>query len=221
VSPERTEELIRDLVRDLAPVQPIPRLRFAVAALLALWAAVGALALLVLGPRPDLVGAVMAWRGPGMIFLGLGLAGVGGVAAALAMAVPGREATARAGLAAAALGLAVAGGLGSFLLVHGDAVGPRAPAAADFHCLAAACLIGLAPALGAVAFAGRAAPLRPRWLVAVAAAGAVALGAVVAEAACPYTDLRHILLAHVLAPAVGAVLLTLPLLAVLRRSSRQ
>lgn len=221
MTPERSEELIQELARDLEPVKPIPRLRFAIAALLVLWAAVGALALFALGPRPHLLGALTAWRGVGWVFVGLGLAGVGGLAAALALAVPGREAAARAGLALALLGLGLAGGLGGFFLSHGGSLGPRAPVAVDFHCLAAACLIGLAPALGIVAFAARAAPFRPRLLAAVAAAGAAALGALVAEAACPYTDLTHVLVAHVLAPAVGAVLLTLPLLRILRGLSRQ
>lgn len=220
MNPERSEDLIRELARDLEPVEPIPRLRFAVAALLVLWAAVGALALALLGPRPHLFAALTAWQGAGWVFLGLAMAGVGGLLAALALAVPGRQAAARAGLGLAVLGLAVAGGLGGFLLAHAASPGPRAPLAADVHCLAAACLIGLLPALGIVAFAGRAAPFRPRMLAALAAAGAVALGAFVAEAACPYTDPRHVLVAHVLAPAVGAALLTLPLARILRRFSR-
>lgn len=90
----------------------------------------------------------------------------------------------------------------------------------DLHCLLVACAVGLLPALGVVAFAGRAAPHRPLVLAVAAAAGAVALGTVAAQASCPYADLRHLLMGHALAPALGALLLVLPLLVALHRTER-
>ncbi len=67
---------------------------------------------------------------------------------------------------------------------------------------------------------GRAAPYRPIVLVLAAAAGTAALGAITAEASCPHPEMRHLLVAHALAPVVGVLLLTLPLLVALRRVGR-
>jgi hypothetical protein len=69
-------------------------------------------------------------------------------------------------------------------------------------------------------FAGRASPFRPVIAVLAAAAGAVALGAITAEASCTHSEMRHLLVAHALAPAFGVVLLTLPLLVALKRFGR-
>ncbi|MEN8185237.1 MAG: hypothetical protein ABFS46_22160, partial [Myxococcota bacterium] len=55
-------------------------------------------------------------------------------------------------------------------------------------------------------------PHRPGLAVWVAAAGAVGLGALAAQASCPLGGLRHLMLGHALAPIVGGLLLTFPLL---------
>jgi hypothetical protein len=69
-------------------------------------------------------------------------------------------------------------------------------------------------------FAGRAAPFRPVVLVLAAAAGTAALGAITAQASCHHWEMRHLLVGHALAPAVGVLLLTLPLLVALKRLGR-
>ena len=75
MSGSEAEDLIRALARDLHPVHPIPRIRTVTAGVIALWLAVAALGLTVLGLRPDLAEATIGARGVAAVFAGLGLAG--------------------------------------------------------------------------------------------------------------------------------------------------
>lgn len=213
----RAEDLIRELARDLDPVDPIPRIRTAAAGVAALWFAVAGIGLALLGLRPDLVEATLQVRGVAAVYAGLGLAAGGGVIAALAMGVPGREVLARSALAVAIFGMVVAAALGTLLVATSPTADARVPFTGDLTCLSVALLVGLLPALGVVWFAGRAVPFRPLILVLAAAAGTASLGAITAHGSCPHSEMRHLLVAHALAPAVGVLLLTLPLLVVLKR----
>jgi hypothetical protein len=214
-----SEALIRELARDLRPVRPIPPVHRVVAGLLGVWLAVAAVGVALLGWKADL-GALLAQRAVLSVSLGLVAAGLGGLVAAVALGVPGRERLARGALLCGGAGLAVAAGVGTLLLLRSPAVEPGAPLESDLHCLLVASAVALLPALGVVAFAGRAAPHRPLVLAVAAAAGTVALGTVAAQASCPYADLRHLLMGHALAPALGALVLVLPLLVALRRTER-
>ena len=214
------QTLIRELARDLEPVQPIPRIRTVTAGVIALWFAVAAIGLTVLGLRPDLAEAMIGVRGVAAVFAGLGLAGLGGVVAALAMGVPGREVLARVALALAILGMLMAAGVGALLFAASSVAEVRVSWTADLACLAVAILVGLLPAVGVVWFAGRTSPFRPVIAVLAAAAGTAALGAVTAQASCPHSEMRHLLVAHSLAPGFGVLLLTLPLLVALKRFAR-
>ena len=214
------EELIRELARDLDPVRPIPRIRTVTAGVVALWFAVAALGLAALGLRPDLSEAIIETRGVAVVFAGLGLVGLGGVVAALALGVPGRESLARGAAALAILGMVVAAGVGTLLVAASPARGLPVLLRGDLACLSLAIAVGLLPALGVVWFAGRASPYRPMIMVLAAAAGVAALGAIAAELSCPHSDMRHLLVAHALAPAAGVLLLTLPLLVALKRMGR-
>jgi hypothetical protein len=220
VSGGHPEELIRELVRDLGPVRRIPRIRTVMAGVIGLWLAVAAIGLTVLGLRPDLAEATIGARGVAAVFAGLGLAGLGGVVAALAMGVPGREVLARAALAVAILGMVAAAAVGTVLVAITPVDHAPVSFTADLGCLSVAMLVGLLPAVGVVWFAGHATPFRPVVLVLAAAAGTAALGAIAAQASCPHSDMRHLMVAHALAPAVGALLLTLPLLVALKRFGR-
>jgi hypothetical protein len=215
-----SEALIRELARDLDPVQPIPRIRTVMSGVIALWLGVAAIGFTVLGLRPDLARAMLGAGGVAVIFAGLGMAGLGGVAAALAMGVPGREGLARASLALAILGMLIAAGVGSLLFALSPVAEARVSWTGDLACLVVAVLVGLLPAVGVVWFAGRASPFRPVVAVLVAAAGTVALGAITAGASCTHSEMRHLLVAHALAPAFGALLMTLPLLVALKRFRR-
>ncbi len=220
MSDESATELILELARDLEPVRPLPRLRSVVAGLVGVWLAVAIVGISLKGLRSDLPEMLLAPLGPGGVFAGLAVAGLGGLVAALAMSVPGRERAARAGIVSALAGMAAAAGVGTLLFVQSPIVEMHASAATDLTCLAIACAVAFVPALGVVWFVGRAAPFRPLVLVLAAAAGTAALGAVAAQASCPYSDVRHLMVGHLLAPGVGALLLSLPLLVALRRSSR-
>lgn len=220
MSEPSTDALIRELAEDLRPVRPIPPLRWMVGGVLVVWAAVAVVGVALRGMAGDL----LPFSGPravgAAVFAGLGLTGIGGVVAALALAVPGRERLGRGGLVAALVGLALAAGFATLLTL--ESLGPTgtAPAGSDFSCLGVGLAVGFLPALVAVLLAGRAAPHRPLVIVLAAAAGTAALGAVTAQASCPYLDPRHLMLGHLLAPAAAAVLLALPLLVALRRARR-
>lgn len=212
----RYDVFIQQLVRDLKPVRPIPRLRWITAAVICVWAATTAFAALVLGveaPRTEgrlLLGLVA-------LYTGLGTAGVAGVVAALAAAIPGREGLTRRAAMTAALALALAAGVATGILRDSPLVEAAAPPIAALRCLAVACLVASLPAIGVIGFGAHARTFRPLVLTLAAAAGTAALGGIAAKTTCPYGDLRHLMLGHVLAPAAGALLLTLPLLLALRR----
>jgi hypothetical protein len=220
MSAEPTRDLIRELVRDAAPVKPLPRLRFVIASVLLLWLAIGAIGVAIQGLAPGFWQALAMPVSAGGIFAALLVAGVGGAVAALALAVPGREALARAGFALGGAGALLAAGVGIALLLRSPLVEWRAPEVHDLVCLAIALTVGLAPALALGWFAGRAAPFRPLAIALAAAAGAAALGGSVAQATCPASDPWHLLFGHVFVPAAGAFVLTLPLLIAIRRSER-
>jgi len=220
VSGPSTDELIQELSRDLPPVRPIPPLRWMVAGVLLLWAAIALAGVMLRGVAVDLLPLSGPRVSAAAVFAGLALTGLGGVLAAFGLAVPGRERLGRAGLVTALVGLAVAAGLGTILAWQSVAP-PPAPAASDLGCLGIGLALGFLPAVAAVLLAGRAAPHRPLVVVLAAAAGTAALGAVAAQASCPSLDLRHLILGHVLAPAAAAALLTLPLLVALRRARRE
>lgn len=213
-------QLIADLAADLEPVQPIPRLRSMVGRVLLLWALVAGIGIAVRGLRPDFLEMLLHMRGIGLIFAGLGLTGIGGGVAALALGIPGREAAARAGFAAAGVGMAAAAGIGTLLFLQNPIFDSPVPLRADLVCLAIALAVGLLPGIGIAMFGARAAPHRPLVLVLAAAAAMAALGGATAQATCPANDIRHLMLGHVIAPGVGALLLTLPLLHALRRAAR-
>jgi hypothetical protein len=221
VSEERSLELIEELAADLRPVRPIPRLRTALLVLVGAWIAVGALGVMLLGLNPELLQVLAVSRGRSVVLAGLALAGLGGLTAGLAFGVPGRERTAGSALLVALVGLAVAAGTGlTLVLATGPAATAATPAVHHLRCLAVACAVGLVPAAGLIYFAGHAWPYRSLAVAVAAAAGAAAMGAVSTQATCRAADAAHLLIGHVLAPGVGVLLLTLPLLLALRRFAR-
>lgn len=220
MSADPTRALIRDLASDLTPVKALPRIRFVAAAVLLLWLAIGLVGIGVKGLAPTFWETLAMPVSAGGIFAGLLVAGLGGIFAALALAVPGRERLARAGLALGGAGMAIAAGVGFALLARSPLVEWRLPVGHDLSCLVTAIAVGLVPALALSWFGGRAAPFRPLTIALAAAAGAAALGGSVAQATCSAEEAMHLMLAHVLVPMVGAFVLTLPLLVAMRRTQR-
>lgn len=148
---------------------------------------------------------------------------VGGRAlgAALAAAVPGREAAVRriARAAALSLVLAIAGGLGG--IVHTDAAAAEVALSACLWCIGRALTLGAAPALLACAFIVYAAVRHPGLGTALAIAGGVAPGAAAVHATCPSDRSMHWILAHTLVPVAAVVVLTAPLAALLAGWTRR
>lgn len=216
---ERSSEgLIRELVGQLAPVRPIPRLRRAAIGVAGLWLLMGALILAMRDLRPDLLNVIGTGAAFVSILGGLGLVGLGGIVTALAVSVPGREGAARLGLALGLGGVLLSAGVGTFLVVREAGPEPLVcPFENDLACFAVSCLLALPPALAVLTFVSRGSPFRPLIAVLCAASGAVALGAMLVHLTCPELSPRHIILSHVLAPVGGALLLTYPFHLALRK----
>jgi hypothetical protein len=69
--------------------------------------------------------------------------------------------------------------------------------ASDWYvCVARVIGVGLLPGVLLVVMLRRAAPLRPRWTGALAAAAAMAAGAFAIQLVCPVDDAGHALLGH-------------------------
>ncbi len=218
MSREPSHDLIDSLTEDLRPVKPLPPLRFVIAGVILLWLLVAAVGVPWLGARPDLSTSLFGGGSVSVVFLALTASGASGLVAALALGIPGRERLVRYSMLVAISGMAVAAGLGTVLFVQSPVA--VAPWKADVRCLMEALALGLLPALGVIAFAGRAAPYRPLVLTVAAAAGAASLGSVAAQAACAMPDFRHLLMGHVLGPVAAAMVLSLPLLFVLRQMAK-
>jgi len=181
---------------------------------------IGAVATLWRGseiPRLDQLGAE---PGRALVFASLGVSGLGGIVAALGLGIPGRRILVHLGLGAALLGLAAAAAIATALVVGSPVVDAPSAQSTHLRCIATAVLGAFLPASATVAYAGRAAVYRPLLAAVAAAAGTAALGAVLVEASCPLSTPLHLLLGHVTAPAVAVVLLTVPLLLVLRSIRR-
>ncbi len=216
------EEEIRELARGLAPVRPIPPLRSALAAAVALGLVALAAQWLLGGPGLR-AGGVGAWLTLPYLatFAGLALVALGAIGAALAGAIPGREVSSRLGARVAAFGLvlAIAGGLWG--IAHGDVPAAGEDLSACLSCIGRAFTLGAAPTLLACAFIVHAAVRRPGLGTALAIAGGVALGAAAVHATCPSDSPLHWILAHTLAPVAAMTVLTVPLAALLARWARR
>lgn len=206
---EETREFVRELSRDLSPVERIGRLRVALSRSIGLWLAVTLLAVAAQGLSARMSDPATIQGGFGAILGGLLLMGFGGLVVGLASAVPGRDAAVRGGGGLLLAGAALALGLGAFLVYDPAAMAPRINS--DLTCLTMACLVALLPVAGALLWVARAAPARPGATLLGAAVGCVALGAFTAQLGCADTSWRHLVVAHALAPPIGAAIFTLPL----------
>jgi hypothetical protein len=222
VTERSTESLLRELPRRLEPVRPIPPLRTVGLALLAIFAAVVALHRLLGGALPLLAGGI-PWSDPPFlgVLVGLVLTGVEAVVAALAGAVPGRQAAARAGRAAVLLGAVLASSAALWATLRADLSAAPLPIASSLHCLGRAGALGLVPAFFLCLFLARALERRPLLGAGFACVGAITLGAVVVHTTCPHGGAIHVLLGHWLSPFALALLLALPMGALVRGLSQR
>lgn len=189
-----TDDVIDRLVRDLAPVSPLPLPSLRLWRWLAASVAAGAAVIAVLGRRGDL-GAALLTRPFQAHAMFLILAAVSSAGAALALAIPGESVSGwrrtAPGLALVAWVAWLAGELMP-MAVHGDAQWP----AAGWGCVAKAFAIGVTPGVIMAAMVGRSAPGDVRGTVTFAALAAAAVGALGVELTCPLTGPMHLLLWH-------------------------
>jgi uncharacterized membrane protein len=204
---ERTEELVRSLARDLAPVRRLPTLGRVALALAAL-AAVLVVVQLGFG-----VAAGLALVKPDFGSLDLqtllvhSLLASAALAFALGESVPGRERLARLGAVGVALAFA---GLG--LVVVERVIGFSGTLAdgwlaQTFQCGLGAVVPALIPALVFAAFAARAAPHRAARALVLGAAASIAWLTLPGILRCDFPDALHHVVGHVLAPVIGALAL--------------
>jgi hypothetical protein len=201
----RTEELIRELAHEAAPVRRLAPFRVR----LAFWGATAAgmwvAAVWWFGVRGDLSTAV--WTVTFQVKTALLLlTAITAASGALLVSVPGAERS------AAARWLPVAG-LGSLLLwVAWELTTAAAAGTASWRvgaawgCTAQIVAVGLVPGVALLVMVHRAAPLRAAWagLLALVATGAI--GALGTSTICPSDRSMHVLVWHVLPlVAIGAL----------------
>lgn len=217
MSERSTETLLQELARDLRPVRTVPRLRAAALATVGAWGLVAAAHAALEGRLPPLPGPWQDATSLGVL-AGLVLAASGGVTAALAGAIPGRERPERLGAATLVLGLGFALASAAIALIS-------RPGATDFSasaylaCIGHAALLGVVPLAVLCVFLARALASRP-WRGACAAAlGGLALGGLAVHVSCTAGGgALHLLLGHALGPTLVALSLALPAALLIRRS---
>lgn len=220
MSRDGTEQLLRELARDVSPVRPIPRLRAATAGVLALWAIV-VLLLWMQGSPPAGAARTIPWQAPGYgaVLVGLALIAGGATLAALAGAVPGREWASGASGCVALLGLLLAVGGGLIAVAEAGSRG-AAEWSSSAACIRHAAALAFLPALAALLFLARGYAGRPVLSAALGVTGTVALGAVVVHVSCRAGGGLHMLLGHALAPLLLGFLVAAPIGLVIRRWRR-
>jgi hypothetical protein len=204
----RTEELIVGLARLAGPVRPLPSPSIRLAQWTAATAPLMALAVIVLGPRTDVITAVSQ-----PAFLGLATVTIGtallSAASALVLAIPGAERSvwqrAVPLLAGAVWGLWLA-----YLLVREGAAFERVMSF-PFHmtCLVEIAGLSIVPGWTIFVMLRRAAPLEPAWTGALAALAAVAGAAAATQLLCPVDDPAHQFVGHLLPVVVLSMLGTI------------
>ena len=217
MSAPSSEDRIRELVRDLRPVRPIPPLRSEAAVVAGTGLAVVCLAwrMGAFLPRARLDPAWLDARFLVILF-GLALVAFGAISAALASAVPGRERSVRVGFRIGMLGIFLTLASGLFGVTRSAVELSPAAASAAAACLVTSWVLGFASCAVACVFIARSAMRRPNASAALAIAGSVALGAFVVHAYCPAGDALHQLVAHAAAPLIAVAVLT-PLVSVVLR----
>jgi hypothetical protein len=218
---EPSERLVQSLASDLSAVRPLPPLRRMLGVIGLLGVAAFGFAFWLRGTSPQLFQVASSHPAYLCIWIGLLAVAVGGLVAALAGAVPGRQLEARTGVALMTAGALLAIGVGGLLAFTGtDAGGAAAPPRAAGICLSLALALGFPAAVVGLGFVLRGWPARPLACLLAAAAGAGALGAFVTHMTCVQVDALHLMLGHLLGPLLGAALLTIPL-QVLARGGRR
>ncbi|HBZ71140.1 MAG TPA: hypothetical protein DEP35_15970 [Deltaproteobacteria bacterium] len=217
MSRDATDELIVALAQGVRPVTPVRSLRCQVAAVAAVSLALSLALVGERGLRPPGPELLLGPTPFALMALGLALAGLGAVTAALALARPGRERTGWSAVTVAVLGLFGAVGTASLALVASP---PGSEAVwgglVEVPCVVFSLILSLPAALFVTYLAARAAPLRPGATAFFAASGATALGTLAAHLICRTPGAWHVVTTHAATPLLGGLLMTTPALRLLR-----
>ena len=214
-----SDRLISSLVDDLEPVRLLPRLRFAYAVLLAIWAI---LLGLVLWTNPGELGLASLFTNRIYLgsFVGLLVAAFGGTCSALAAGVPGREKLEIGGMGVALVGLLVAVVVCLLGMVELGPAAVPSPEGADTMCFRESVLLSLLPAVVIFGFLFRGWAADPRRAALLVLLASGALGAMIVHMNCGLLSPRHMLVSHLSVPFVLILLGIYPLAVVLRRVRR-
>jgi hypothetical protein len=221
VSPAATDRLIASLVREVRPVQPVHALRWEVGAVAGLTLALSLLLIEQRGLRAPGLSLLLGPTPFALVALGLALAGLGAVTAALAFARPGREGTGWRAVGAGALGLLGCVGTASFVLRSLPTGGETVwGGLLELPCILAAIALSLPATLCVTYLAATAAPLRPAATALLVASGATALGTLAAHLTCRTPGAWHVVTTHAATPFLGGLLMAAPVLRLLRSWAR-
>ncbi len=219
MSERSTEELIRRLARDVAPVRRPPRPGVALACVAAAWLLAAAYDMHATGSAARMARAV-PWSLVGYFgtLVGLLIAAVGATLAALAAAIPGRGDAVRRGSAAALAGIAIAA-LGGLQAAFAAGLDSPARLVAAAMCTRKAALLGALPALMTAGFVLWGVGRKHLATAFSLLLGAAAFGAAAGHVVCRAGGAWHLLLGHALAPVAAALVLSLPVSLLLRLRS--
>ena len=201
----RTDELIVELARSAGPIRPLPSPSIRLARWTAATAPLIVLAVIVIGPRADVVTAMSQ-----PAFLAVALATIGtallSAGSAFVLSIPGAERSPWQRL----LPL-MAGGLWALALLYlltaeGAVVRRLLQWPIHWSCLIEIAGLSVVPGWALFAMLRRAAPLKRAWSGAFATLAAVAIGAAATQFICPVDDPAHQLVGHVLPVAVLSML---------------
>lgn len=214
-----SDRLITELVEDLEPVRPIPRLRLAFAVILSLWAVM--LGLVLWAKEGDAgVQSLFMDRIYFGSFVGLMVASFGGTISALAAGVPGREKLEIRGMLLSLAGLLAAAAACLFGVYELGQSAVPSPEGIDAMCFQEGAFLSLLPAGVILSFLVRGWAAHPVRAALVALLGSGALGAMIVHMSCGFLGPRHMLMGHLSVPIVLVLLGIYPLAVVLRRLRR-
>jgi hypothetical protein len=200
----RTEELIVHLASAAGAVQPLPRPSVRLARWIAGVIPLIAFAVMMIGPRRDVMIAI---RQPTFIVLALVTLGTALLAAAsaLVLSVPGAERASISRTTTLTAGSVWAFMLMARLMEGGDAASRLLVLPIHWLCVIEIAGLGFIPGWALFAMLRRAAPLRQAWTGALATLAAAALGAAATQVLCPIDDPAHQLVGHVLTVTLLAI----------------
>ena len=213
---ESTERLISELVENLEPVRPVPRLRSGFAIILSIWATILGVVLWIQDHEMG-ASSLLSNRVYLASFLGLLVASWGGTASALASGEPGRERFEIGGMGLALLGLTVAA-VACLVGIEGLApTAPPMPPGANGMCLQQGVFLSLLPGGVILSFMSRGWVTHPIRAALMGLAAAGALGAAIIHLSCDVLGAEHLLMGHLGVPLVLVLLGLYPLGVLLRR----